>query len=90
MDIKVVYQLSDLETHSFEFYLSGKTLVLQVYAYTKQETKRHKPKAVKIFNRLNKRESNITLKEVPFSEFPNVINQAKQNLITSLVYQDSF
>lgn len=66
--VEININKDELERERYIFYYLDETLWLDKYFSEKRETKRHKYKIVKHYNRLSARESNVKEEDVPISK----------------------
>jgi hypothetical protein len=63
-------------------YLLGSVLVVDSYEEFERATKRHKPRALKHWSRLNKRDSTMPQEDVPLT--PEIMAEAKAQYLAEL------
>lgn len=62
-------QIDELTKEQFTFWVNGNLIILSAYfLLSRENTRKRNYKAIKRYDRLYERESNITLEEVPFTE----------------------
>ena len=82
MNITISKKTTELKTELQTFWLRENTLVLDTYIISEKETKKHKFKIVKQYDRLNERSFNLKENEVPFTS--EIKLEALTKLIDSL------
>lgn len=62
-------QIDELNKEVFRFWINGNLIILDAYyLFSRENTRKRKYKAIKRYDRLHERDSNITLEEVPLTE----------------------
>lgn len=70
------------QTWSFHYFDNECKLVLNIYRSSIRATTRHKYRTQEYYNRLDKRNSNIKIEEVPFGD--SITNTAKKILVDQI------
>jgi hypothetical protein len=83
--IEIIKETDEFNREVYSFSLVGSKLILDDFKIEKRESKRHKFKAVKIYDRHRKRESTLTIDQVVLTED---IKQEVINKMISLVEEN--
>lgn len=83
--IEVEHPLNELSTVKWIFWLDGTNMWLDHYIEMSRVSKRHKFIVNRNYNRLDLRQSNMTVEEVPLSE--EVKSEALKQLVSQITIQ---